>query len=270
MSTLSLEFSADEDGKSFINSQYASSPFHVCRAQYFKNDPKGMANIYIQSASGGIYQDEILTTNVVAHPNSNSHVTTQASTIVHSMPEGSSSQNINIEAKNNAYTEYYSDPLILFPQSELDSNIKMVIDKTSSAIVIDGFITHALDYNDVSFRKLNSNFSIYDTDNNLLVRDIYSVTPESLNPFGVKKYIGMGTITLVNFDHDNNALIELLQRELKANPNIFGGASKLPNNSGVLIKFLIPESHLLKETSLHYWKLIRNNIFGVEPITRRK
>lgn len=270
MSTLSLEFAADESGKSFLNAQYASYPYHICRAQYLKNDPTGMANIYIQSASGGIYQNETLTTNVIAHPKSSSHVTTQASTIVHSMPEGSSSQNINIEAKNDSYTEYYSDPLILFPQSELNSNIKLVIDKTSTAIIIDGFITHALDYNKVNFRQLNSNFSIYNPQNKLLVRDIYSVTPENLNPFGKIKFIGMGTITLVSSEHCNNELIEKIQRDLKSNTNIFGGATKLPNNAGLLIKFLIPEGYLLKEMSLYYWKMIRNSIFGIEPITRRK
>ncbi|MEM8843923.1 MAG: urease accessory protein UreD [Pseudomonadota bacterium] len=270
MSNLSLEFSTDETGKSFLNSQFASYPFHICGAQYFESDPHGMANIYIQSASGGIYQNESLTTNVVANSNSNSHVTTQASTIVHSMPEGKSIQTINVEAKNNSYTEYFSDPLILFPNSELTSNVKLKIDNSSTAIIVDGFIIHQLDDKQSKFRKLNSNFSIYSSDNKLLVRDIYTVTPENLNPFNKFNYVGMGTIALVTQKYCTDDLLAILQKDLQENSFIYGGASKLPNNSGILIKFLISESHLLKESSIYYWKLIRNNIFGVEPITRRK
>ena len=270
MSTLSLEFSADNSGKSFLNSQFASYPFHICRAQYFKNDPHGMANIYIQSASGGIYQNEALTTNVIANANSSSHVTTQASTIVHSMPDGHSSQTVNITVKNQAYTEYFPDPLILFPQSELSAHTRLTIDKTSTAIVIDGFITHAPHGNQNHFRKLHSSFSIYDAADKLLARDNYSVTPENLNVFKNSKFIGMGTITVATQRYYCDEFVKLLQKDLKANTRLYAGVTALPNNAGILLKFLVPESHLLRESALYYWKLIRNNIFGIEPITRRK
>ena len=270
MPNLSLEFSIDDNGKSFLNSQYASYPFHICRSQYMDSDPFGMANIYIQSASGGIYQNESLTTNIVANSDSNSHVTTQASTIVHSMPDGNSCHTINIEAKNNSYTEYFSDPLILFPESELNSNINLFIDKSSTAIIVDGFITHELSHTQEKFRKLNSNFSIYSHDNKLLVRDIYSVTPDNLNPFDKYKTVGMGTIVIASQKYSTDELLDELQKTLQANRNIYGGASKLPNSTGIIIKYLVPETSLLKESSLYYWKLIRKIIFGIDPIVRRK
>ena len=270
MTTLNLEFSADEDGNSFLNSQYASYPFHICRTQYFEKDPQGMANIYIQSASGGIYQNESLTTNVVTHQHASCHITTQASTIVHSMPNGSSAQTINIEAKNHAYTEYISDPLILFPESELHTNINLTIDDNSTVIIIDGFITHNFGSSSTNFRQYNSNLSIYSSDNKLLMRDIYSVTPDILNPFSDVNFNGMGTITLITNKYPLDTLLNELQTELQSNSNIYGGASKMPNNTGLMIKFLFPKSNLFKETSIYYWKVIRQHLFGIMPITRKK
>ena len=270
MTNLSLEFSVDNYGKSYLNSQFAAYPYHVCRAQYLDNDPDGMANVYIQSASGGIYQNDSLITNVTANANSNSHVTTQASTIVHSMPDGKSTQTVNIEAKDNSHTEYYSDPLILFPQSELNSTINLIIDNTSTAIIIDGFITHSLNEKDVRFRRLDSNFSIMTPDKQLLVRDVYTATPENLNPLKKFNFVGMGTLALVSQKYCDDELLETIQQDLLTNKDIYGGASKLPNNAGIIIKFLIEESNMLKESSLYYWKLIRSNIFGIEPVTRRK
>ena len=88
MSRLSLQFAKNIEGKTFLENQYASYPFHICRTQYYDNDPPGMANVYIQSASGGIYENESLTTEVIANSQSYSHITTQASTIVHGMPNG--------------------------------------------------------------------------------------------------------------------------------------------------------------------------------------
>ena len=57
---LDLAFAADGDGRTYLQRQYASYPFHVCRVHYHDKDHPGLATLYVQSCSGGIYEDDRL------------------------------------------------------------------------------------------------------------------------------------------------------------------------------------------------------------------
>ena len=269
MSELSLQFSKDIEGKTFLENQFASYPFHICRAQYYENDPIGMANVYIQSASGGIYENENLTTNVIANAQSFSHVTTQASTIVHGMPNSDAQQVINIHATDQAYTEYISDPLILFPESNLRSNINVYADETSTAIIADAFLLHFLKGENHLFKELNSYLQIYTENNTLLAKDVYLVNPGNFLD-ETHTYISMGTISIINRTNKYDHLLEPLQALMQNNNEIYGGATLLPNQCGIIIKFLAPDGHVLKKAILQTWIYIRESIIGIKPSIRRK
>ena len=269
MSKLSLQFAKNPQGKTYLENQYASYPFHICRAQYFENDPPGMANVYIQSASGGIYENENLTTEVTADSHSYSHVTTQASTIVHGMVNGGAHQTININATNHAYTEFISDPLILFPESKLRSTINVYADKTSTAIIADAFLLHFLKGENHLFKQLKTYLDIYSENNELLAKDVYVVNADNFLNID-RNYISMGTIAIINRSEKYLEFLEPLQQLLYANKNTYGGATLLPKQSGIIIKFLAPDGDALKKTINQYWMYIRESIVGIKPNIRRK
>ena len=226
-------------------------------SQYLENDPPGMANIYIQSASGGIYENENLTTNVIANADSFSHVTTQASTIVHGMTDGSAHQTVNVNAKNNSYTEYVSDPLILFPQSRLSSTINVFADLTSTAVIADAFLLHFLNGEDQLFNQLKSYLQIHDENNQLLAKDVYIINPKNFLS-AEREYIGMGTISIINRSINTENILEQLQKTINVNENVYGGATLLPNNCGIIIKFLAPDGDFLKKTITQLWMEIES------------
>ena len=269
MSNLSLEFARSHNGKTYLEKQYASYPYHICRAQYYENDPSGMANIYIQSASGGIYENESLTTNIVAKLSSFSHVTTQASTIVHGMNNGEAHQTVNVNATQNAYTEYVADPLILFPESKLSSTINVYADETSTAVIADSFIIHFLNGEDQLFNQLRSCINIYTEKLEILAKDVYLMNPKNFLS-NMHKFIGMGTISIINRSSIKKGLLESLQINLRKNESVYGGATYLPNGCGIIIKFLSPDGDILKKTLIELWILIRKAIVGIKPKVRRK
>ncbi len=269
MSRLSLEFAKDRDGKTYLENQFASYPFHICRTQYMENDPPGMANIYIQSASGGIYENESLITDVTANSGSYSHVTTQASTIVHGMPNGAARQVVNIIATGNAYTEYVSDPLILFPKSKLGTEINVFADESSTAIIADAFLLHFLDGKEQPFDQLNSYLNIYSEQDELLAKDVYLVKPTNFLRENYQ-YISMGTISIIHRSETIQPLLKLLQQVMHSNSEIYGGATLLPNKCGIIVKFLAPDGDSLKKTILKTWIQIRELIVGITPNIRRK
>ncbi len=84
---LELVFAPDAEGRSFLARQFASYPFHVCRAQYLDAELPEMASLYLQSSAGGLFAGDRLGVSITCKPNAMAHVTTQASTIADPMPE---------------------------------------------------------------------------------------------------------------------------------------------------------------------------------------
>src|SRR5687768_10528347 len=81
---LELHFEAGPDGRTFIGHQYADYPYHICRAQYLDARPSGMVTLYLQSCAGGLFENDHLSFMVKAGVRTAVHLTSQASTIVHS------------------------------------------------------------------------------------------------------------------------------------------------------------------------------------------
>ena len=47
-------------GRTFLGGQLTPHPFHITRPFYRPDDPAGMATLYLQSSSGGLYGDDQL------------------------------------------------------------------------------------------------------------------------------------------------------------------------------------------------------------------
>ena len=118
---LELEFAADADARTYLRRQYASYPFHVCRAQFQDRDLPGLPTLYIQSCAGGVYEDDRLELALAMREKAEAHVSTQSATIVHSMPKGTATQGMRIHCDRGAYLEFLPDPQILFPGSRYQS-----------------------------------------------------------------------------------------------------------------------------------------------------
>ena len=141
-SRLELEFAADADGRTYLRRQYAGYPFHVCRAQFQDDELLELATLYIQSCSGGIYEDDRFSLRLVMSEDAQAHVTTQAATIVHNMPRGFAEQRLRIECGAGSYLEYLPDPQILFPGSTCRSAINVRLAENAVALVSDAFLQH--------------------------------------------------------------------------------------------------------------------------------
>ena len=139
---LDLAFAADGDSRTYVQRQYASYPFHVCRVHYHDKDHPGLATLYVQSCSGGIYEDDRLDLTLSTAQGAEAHVSTQAATVVHSMSSGSASQRVRIACEGGSYLEYLPDPQILFPGSRCRSEIAVRLSGDAVALVSDSFLTH--------------------------------------------------------------------------------------------------------------------------------
>ncbi len=270
---LDVEFRADADARTYVDRQYATHPFHICRPHYHDPDLPGLATLYTQSCSGGLYEDDRLDTRIVAHPGAEAHVTSQASTIVHSMPAGSAVQSVRIEAFAGAYLEYLPDPQILFPNSRCSSTISADVCRGATVVLSDAFLLHDPNGADGVFATYFSEIVIRDETSRTLAIDRLRLTGRSLldrHPGVTGAFAAQGTLVIAG----QQELARDVITELRGINFNYGeaaiGFSLLPNVAGVIVRILAVDGATLRRAMHLNWCVMRLRLKGSVPPERRK
>lgn len=270
---LSLEFAADGDGRSYLRRQFASYPFHVCRVKYLDAADPAFATLYVQSCSGGIYEDDELSLELIARRNTNSHVTTQASTIVHTMSRGMASLRMQITAEENSYTEFLPDPQILFAGSMLASTIRVTAAKSATVVLCDSLLSHDPSGLNGSPQHYCSSLLVEDEAGKQLAADRLTLTENAFSdrrPGVLGQYNAQGTLLVISRDA-NARRIQAGVRELDImERNFVIGVTQLPNEAGYLCRLLARDGVALKRTMGALWQMVRLGLRGHEPAARPK
>ena len=272
-SRLSVTFAADGDGRAFIDRQFAAYPFHICRPHYFPHDAPGMATLYIQSSSGGLYQEDAHDIEIVAVDGARAHVTTQASTIVHGMARDRAVQRATITAGPGSHVEYIPDPLILFPASRLSTTLTVRVHESATAIVADSFLTHDPQSADGAFDEFEARITIEDWGGarlamdrfRILGRDVLALTPGIMNG-----YRAQGQIMIVQRSNRTSEILTRLRAEIAVTDGVWAGASVLPNEAGIWLRLLARDGAALRTGMMAAWAAASEGITGVRPVPRRK
>lgn len=267
-----LRFTQSPDGPTFIARQRVAYPFHVTRAFYVEQDPEGMLTLYLQSVSGGVFADDRLELEMVAQANAQAHVTTQASTIVHSMPEASALQTVQITVEPGALFEFLPDPLILFPQANLESRVHARVDENATFLVCDAYTGHDPAGGDGRFGRLKSEIRVERPDGSVLfvdrldvdgVHGLEGLTPGASAAHGIVCCVPAGA-------PKPDALLSRLRTALDGIPGLYAGASSLPSKAGVWARLVADDAHALRTGITAAWSALREVVVGQVPRPRRK
>lgn len=270
---LELSFSVDGNGRTFIDHQYASNPFHICRAHYLDADLPEMATLYIQSCAGGIYRDDRHEICITANPGANVHLTTQASTIVHGMVQGEAHQTTRILVRKNAFVEYLPDPMILFPIAHLTSSIELRMEEDAQIVLGDAFLSHDPEQREEPFGFLANELRMIDGMGHLIALDRFRVEGDE---------IANGKSGAMGRHNAHGMLIAVVRQPIIANlksslvdvlstvDGIYAGVSILPQGTGVWVRFTTIDGSSLSHAMLSAWKTTRLAISGHIPDNRRK
>lgn len=148
-------------GRTFLARQHTPHPFHMTRPFHFPDDPSGMATLYLQSSSGGLYGDDDLTLDIRAEAGAAAQITTQASTIVHAARGGVTRQTVRLRADAGALLEYLPDPVILFPGADIAARVEARVAPGAVAMLSDSFLAHDPDGADARFLRFENAIVIH-------------------------------------------------------------------------------------------------------------
>jgi urease accessory protein len=272
-SRLDLEFAADTDRRTYLRRQYARYPFHVCRVQYQDLGHPGLATLYIQSCSGGLYEDDHLDLALSAAEKAEAHVSTQAATVVHGMPGGSARQRVHIHCENRSYLEYLPDPQILFPGSRCRSEIIVRLCGNAVAVVSDSFLRHDPSGRDEMFSAYFTEIVIENGPGKILAIDRLKIDGQAFHdpcPGVSGSFAAQGTMIIASLDFASRAVADELQKIKFDRDEAVIGSSRLPKSAGILVRVLTKDGAALKRVMHMVWRAVRFSLKGSLPAARRK
>lgn len=268
-----ITFSQTPNGGSYISTQQVGYPFHLGRTLKLPDDPPGMAAVYLQSCSGGIFAGEHLHVQVQAEPGSQAHISTGAATVVHSMLEQPAQQVVSLEAKSGALLEYLPMTTILFPHANLHSRVDVTLHPAARVMLCDAFCLHAPEGNPGIFDAYRADLHVRTPDGRVLAGDRLALTGDDMRrrlPGVSEGMQALATFMLIGHDLPIDTLKRRLRDTLSNLPDSYVGVSALPNDCGVSVRFLTLDAVALR-TGLHLaWACAREQLFGVAPRPRRK
>jgi len=268
-----LAFARDPSGRTYVRRQFASYPYHLCRPLSFAGDPPGMATIYLQSCAGGIFRDDRLHEHILAEEGTAAHITTQASTIVHSMDRGSARQEVAIEAAADSHVELLPDPFILFPQARFAGNLRIRAHETATVVVADSYICHDPAGRGAMFDRLEGSLRVEDPEGRLLALDRFCASGAIVAdqcPGITGAFACQSSLYVVQRREGSAALVEALRTAAADIAQVYAGASDLPNGCGAWLRVMAADAIALRAAMTTAWQAVRQTLLGQTPAPRRK
>jgi len=251
--------------KTFVSHQYMPHPFHMTVPFTVPGDPENFLTLYLQSSSGGLYDNDEHELNVDLSKKSNFHLTTQASTIVHEAKRNKGcKQNITFKIKEDSYLEYLPDPIILMAGSKYSGAINVEIEKNARAVFCDSYVIHDPRGNNEFFVDCFNETRVF-YDKKLVFDDKYYVLGKDyLSRNG--NYKCSGTVYIFGVSEE---LLDILQDQLSDFGKCYFGCSIVAEKN-IVIRLLADDAIILTNAINSIWESTRKCITGLKPNRRRK
>ncbi|MBL29185.1 MAG: urease accessory protein [Rhodospirillaceae bacterium] len=260
-------------GRTFLARQRLGYPFHVTRVFHLDSAPAEMATLYLQSLSGGLFRGDRLTIDCAVGEGAAAHVTTQAATKVHSMVEGRAEQQTTLTVAEGAILEWIADPLILFPDAEIETETKATMPETATLVLGESYLAHDPAGDRRPFRRLGVQTTIARPDGTPLLHDRLDIDgttflggfPGITGPHAVQ-----GTVFVLSPLATSDALVATMRQALEGRTGVYAGASALPRGIGAWSRILAEDGALFRAAYTAVWSAVRCALTGVTPPIRRK
>ena len=261
---LALEHDSQRS-KTIVTEQRTQVPLYVQKALHYDETVPSMAHVFILSPSGGVLQGDRYRTDIELKNKAISHITTQGATRIYKMNSNFATQMINLKVGKDCYLEFLPEQLIPYKSSRYYQKTTFTVDDSATLVysetIVPGRVAmgELFDYDICYLRTLcyNDKNEIKFHDNSIL--EPKNQTMNTLGMFGNKTVLS--TMFVVTKKENIEELYKTINQVFKDNDEVVGGASILPNDSGLSVKILSNSSEDNKTTVYNISQIIRRQFF---------
>ena len=250
--------------KTIVTEQRTQVPLYIQKALHYDETVPSMAHLFILSPSGGVLQGDRYRTDIELKNNAISHITTQGATRIYKMTSNYATQMINLKVGKDCYLEFLPEQLIPYKNSRYYQKATFTVDDSATLVysetIVPGRVAmgELFDY-DICYLKTvcyNEEQELKFHDNSVLEPKNQSMN--NLGMFGNKTVLS--TMFVVTKKENIEELYKKINQVFKDNNEVVGGASILPNDSGLSVRILSNSSEDNKTTVYSISQIIRKEI----------
>ena len=260
--------------KTVAKEQYSKVPLYTQRALYLEESLPSMAYMFIISPSGGILQGDRYRMDITLKNNAFFHLTTQGATRLYRMDKNYATQLVNITVGEGCYFEYIPDQIIPYRSSRFYQNVTFNAHDNStmiySEILVPGRVGSGESFEyDICYLKASAK----NQNGDLRFIDIALLEPKKRNikDFGIlESFDVIGTVYILTEEKYIRRLNDQINSAIESLPKIYGGATILPNNSGIMVRLLGPFASDVRDIIYEIVRISRKVILNAEFSRIRK
>ena len=260
--------------KTVAKEQYSKVPLYTQRALYLEESLPSMAYMFIMSPSGGILQGDRYRMDITLKNNALFHLTTQGATRLYRMDKNYATQLVNITLGEGCYFEFIPDQIIPYRSSRFYQNVTLNAHDNStmiySEILVPGRVgsgesfEYDICYLKASAKNQNGDLRFIDT-------ALLEPKKRSIKDFGILEgFDVLGTVYVLTEEKYIRGLNDQINSAIESLPKIYGGATILPNNSGVMVRLLGPFASDIRDIVYEIVRISRKAILNAEFSRIRK
>jgi urease accessory protein len=243
-------------------------PLMVQRPLYWDEALPDMACIMIIHTSGSVLQGDRFHVRIDVGPGASAHVTTQAATKIHEMDANYAAQLQDITVASGGYLEYLPGLTIPHRHSRYLSNTLVTLPADATMLLSETVMPGRKYHRDgevFQYDVFSSTVQAQRPDGTQLFTEKLLVEP----PGGTVRALGamggydvFGTVFALTSAEHIAAIMERTEPVFEAD-GVVSGASRLPNDAGVVLRVLGSESGPVRRRIREFWGVVRQTVVGV-------
>jgi urease accessory protein len=264
---LDLEFARSGD-RSALTHLHRQAPLLAQQALYWDEHLPAMPCVFMITTSGCVLQGDRLDVSISVGPGAMAHVTTQAATKVHQMDADVAEQSVQLRLADEAYLELLPGPVIPHRHSRFMTSTTATVAESATLLIaelVEPGRKHHGNGELFEYDVYSSALTITRPDGNASCTDKFVSEPwrHPVRQAGVMgEFDVLASVTLAAPPGLADAVLERVDATIDASAGWMAGATRLPNDAGLVYKVLGKETEPVKSKVREFWRLVRHEARG--------
>jgi len=266
---LRMEFARQGD-RSVLTHLERKAPLLVQQALYWEEHLPGLPCVFIVTTSGCVLQGDRLEVSISIGPGAMAHVTTQAATKIHQMDANFAVQSQQLELAEGAYLELLPGPAIPHRHSRFLARTSASVAATATLLTAEllqpGRKHHGTGEL-FEYDLYSSSLTVARPDGTALCAEKLVCEPwrHPVRRAGVMgDFDVVASAILATPPLHAEAVLERLDFGIDPDAGCMAGASRLPNDAGLIYKVLGKETEQVAAKIREFWSLVRHEVLGAQ------
>ena len=261
-----MEFARGRD-RSVLAHLHRQAPLLAQQALYWDEHLPTMPCVFVITTSGCVLQGDRLDVSISVRPGAMAHVTTQAATKVHQMDADLANQSTLLHLADGAYLELLPGPVIPHRHSRFIASTTAVVAPTATGLIAEIVAPGRKHHGGELFQYdlYSSALTITRPDGSVLCAEKMVSEPwrYPVRRAGVMgEFDVLASVTLAAPAPLAEAVLDHVDATIDSGTGCMAGASRLPNDAGLVYKVLGKETEPVKTKVREFWQLVRQEALG--------